>query len=262
MQHKILIFFFFFLKGKKWKLQLNDCALTTCQDSEQLFAPAVLSCQCYLWLCRQAARCSSSSSAHLTCGSPVCPANSGVTIDRARTGSAGTSVRPPGLSAKSPQKKNSVLLPNRQFGKGKCIKGSATPAWFIEMCLPPSLRTQRAPANNLVSLPVAATRGLFTGSPGGNEGSPDKQSYDTALMPGPNFSSFSPSCPPGCLSRLSLLPPLGRGLCRHGNLSLHTRGTRRLPLLFMRRRDPLCQPSPGGVCRTLLPFLSLSASGG
>lgn len=29
-----------------------------------------------------------------------------------------------------------VLLPNRQFGKGKCIKGLATPAWFIEMCLP------------------------------------------------------------------------------------------------------------------------------
>lgn len=158
--------------------------------------------------------------------------------------------------------KNSVLLPNRQFSEGECIKGSATPAWFIEMCSPPSLRTQRALANNLVTLPVAATRGLFTGSTGGNGGSPDKQSYDTALMPGPDFSSFSPCRPPGCLSRLSLLPPLGRGLCRHGNLSLLTRGTSRLPLLFMRWRDPLCQPSPGGVCRALLPFLSLSARGG
>lgn len=53
--------FFFCFVLKKWKLQLNDCVLTPRQDSGQLFAVAVLSRQCYRWLCQRAARCSSRS---------------------------------------------------------------------------------------------------------------------------------------------------------------------------------------------------------
>lgn len=261
MQHKILIFFFFL---KKWKLQLNDCALTPRQDSGQLFAVAVLSRQCYLWLCQQAARCSSRSPSALDMRFTCAPAKlRHRRCHRSGQDQVSRNKRTPArFISEITSEKPVFFSPIISLARGSALRVRLLRPDLLRCGLRASLRTQRASANNPVSLPVASTRGLFTGSPGGNEGSPDKQSYDAAIMPGPDFSSFSPSCPPGCLSCLSLLPPLGRGPCRHGNLSLLTQGTRRLPLLFMRWRDPLCQPSPGGVCRALLPFLSLSARGG
>lgn len=75
-----------------------------------------------------------------------------------------------------------------------------------------SLRTQRAPVNNPVSLPVAATRVyLLALREAMRAALTDKQSYDAAVMSGPDFSSlFFPLLPAFqdvSVSCHSFLPP-------------------------------------------------------
>lgn len=74
----------------------------------------------------------------------------------------------------------------------------------------------------------------------------DKQSYDAGFMSGLGFS-----LPAERLSQLSVLPPEPRALLTQESVTPRAlaSGTCWRPLLFMRERDPLCQPlSARGVC--------------
>lgn len=134
---------------------------------------------------------------------------------------------------------------------GSALRAAAQPdllrrAWA-------SLRTQRAPGTNPVSLPFPANSVYLLALREAMKAAlTDKQSYDAAFMSGLAFFPPPPFfLPPECLSQLSVLFPQPWALLTQESVTPHTgeSGTCRRPLLFMRQRDPLCHPlSARGVC--------------